>query len=124
MLLRGYSEMVFMSRMWQTGCPYLRCRQTVSEGSEWADLWPDEDEREKWKNRIANLVPLTRKRNSLAQNYDFQTKKTAYFGGKEGVSSYVLTTQVLNTDSWTPQVVAERQKKLMEALIQNWALQT
>jgi hypothetical protein len=96
--------------------------QTVSEGSDWLTAWPDDKERENWKDRIANLVPLTQPRNSKAHNYDFSTKKNAYFGGKKGVSSYVLTTQVLNTESWTPQVVSERQKQLLEVLIQNWEL--
>jgi len=39
---------------------------------------------------------LNQKRNSKAQNYDFAVKKTAYFVGKSGVSSYLLTTQVLS----------------------------
>lgn len=97
--------------------------QTVSNGSEWEKLWPDPDERKSWVHRIANLVPLTQKRNSKAQNFDFDTKKTAYFGGKRGVSSYVLTTQVLRTDEWTPSVVAQRQKNLLEVLIDHWELE-
>jgi hypothetical protein len=96
--------------------------QTVSEESEWEKLWPDLDERKSWVHRIANLVPLTRKRNSKAQNFDFDTKKKAYFGGKQGVSSYVLTTQVLKTDEWTPSVVEQRQKDLLEILIDRWGL--
>lgn len=40
----------------------------------WLELWPDEQERKYWLNRIANLVPLTRQRNSAAQNYGFATK--------------------------------------------------
>nr|WP_320017565.1 HNH endonuclease family protein [uncultured Desulfobacter sp.] len=71
--------------------------QTVNPDSEWAKVWPDGDNRDIWRYRIANLVPLTQKRNSKAQNYDFNKKKIAYFGGKKGVSSYILTTQVLNT---------------------------
>jgi hypothetical protein len=96
--------------------------QTVSDGSEWERLWPDPDERKNWVHRIANLVPLTQKRNSKAQNFDFDTKKTAYFGGKRGVSSYILTTQVLNTAEWTPSVVDQRQKELLEILIDRWEL--
>ncbi|EOE5654023.1 DUF262 domain-containing HNH endonuclease family protein [Cronobacter sakazakii] len=96
--------------------------QTVSDGSEWEKLWPDPDERKSWVHRIANLVPLTQKRNSKAQNFDFDTKKTAYFGGKRGVSSYVLTTQVLKTAEWTPSVVDQRQKDLLEILIDRWEL--
>lgn len=96
--------------------------QTVSEGSEWERLWPDPDERKNWVHRIANLVPLTQKRNSKAQNFDFAAKKTAYFGGKRGVSSYALTTQVLNTDTWTPTVVDQRQQYLLGVLADGWKL--
>lgn len=96
--------------------------QTVSDGSEWEKLWPDPDERKSWVHRIANLVPLTRKRNSQAQNFDFDTKKIAYFGGKQGVSSYIMTTQVLKTDAWTPSVVVQRQKDLLDVLINRWEL--
>ena len=73
--------------------------QTVDPASNWQTLWPDEALRKRWVHRLANLVPLTQKRNSQAQNYDFDKKKSAYFGGKHGVSSYVLTTQVLNASS-------------------------
>jgi len=96
--------------------------QTVTEGSEWEKGWPNLEERKSWVHRIANLVPLTQKRNSKAQNFDFDTKKTAYFGGKRGVSSYVLTTQVLKTDVWTPSVVEQRQKDLLEVLVDRWEL--
>lgn len=96
--------------------------QTVSPGSAWLTSWPDEDLRKAWVHRIANLVPLTQKRNSQAQNYDFATKKTAYFGGSKGVSSYVLTTQVLNTPDWTPAVIQVRQTALLKTLAESWEL--
>jgi len=96
--------------------------QTVSSRGDWERLWPDPEKRKNWVHRIANLVPLTQKRNSNAQNFDFDTKKTAYFGGKRGVSSYILTTQVLKTDTWTPSVVEQRQKDLLEVMIERWEL--
>ena len=68
------------------------------------------------------LVPLTQKRNSKAQNYDFDKKKSAYFGGKHGVASYVLTTQVLNASSWTPEFVVQRQNDLIDVLAARWDL--
>ena len=71
-------------------------------------------------NRIANLVPLTRQRNSAAQNYDFNTKKVKYFQSKSGTSSYTLTTQVINVSSWTPDVVKERQKDLKDVFVKKW----
>lgn len=95
--------------------------QTVNEGSEWENLW-EEDDRKLWTHRLANLVPLNKRRNSKAQNYDFGKKKSAYFTGRNNVSSYVLTTQVLNAPSWTPEVVEKRQSELTEILADKWRL--
>ena len=97
--------------------------QTPGPGSEWFALWPEAKERQYWLNRVANLVPLTRQRNSAAQNFDFKTKKEQYFTTKSGTSSYQLTTQVLNTDTWTPDVVKRRQKNLMDIFTKNWDLE-
>ena len=88
----------------------------------WPELWPDEQERMYWLNRIANLVPLTRQRNSAAQNYGFTTKKEKYFQSKRGTSSYVLTTQVINEPKWTPDVVKKRQETLNEVFAEKWEL--
>jgi hypothetical protein len=96
--------------------------QTVNDNTEWAELWPDEQMRKQWVHRIANLVPLNRRRNSQAQNYDFAKKKSAYFSGKKGVSSYVLTTQVLNSSQWTLEHLQNRQNELLEVLQENWRL--
>ena len=96
--------------------------QTVNDDTEWAELWPDEQMRKQWVHRIANLVPLNRRRNVQAQNYDFATKKSAYFSGNEGVSSYGLTTQVLNSDQWTLEHLQNRQSELLEVLQKNWRL--
>lgn len=96
--------------------------QTVNPASNWQQIWPEEPLRKKWVHRLANLLPLTQKRNSKAQNYDFDLKKSAYFGGKNGVSSYALTTQVLNMTQWTPTVVEQRQLDLIELLSVKWEL--
>ena len=97
--------------------------QTVNEDSEWTELWPDEAQRKQWVHRLANLVPLNRRRNSQAQNFDFAKKKTAYFTGRKGVSSYILTTQVLNSDQWTPDHLEKRQEELLTVLKENWRLE-
>ena len=90
--------------------------------SEWLRVWPDEEERKYWLHRIGNLVPLTRKKNSEAQNFDFTTKKVKYFQSKNGTSSYTLTTQVLSIEAWTPEVVKQRQKYLEEIFSEHWEL--
>lgn len=96
--------------------------QTVAKDSEWAKQWPNVADQMRWLHRLANLVPLNQRRNSQAQNHDFERKKKAYFGGKQGVSSYVLTTQVLSTPAWTPAVVEERQRNLIDVLASAWSL--
>lgn len=97
--------------------------QTVSSGSEWEKWWPSTQKREEWINRIANLVSLTRRKNSEAKNYDFDLKKEKYFKGKSGTTTYPLTTQVLSEKIWTPEIVEARQKLLMDKFIECWELQ-
>ena len=96
--------------------------QTVNSESEWSKIWPIEEQRLVWTHRIANLVPLNFRRNVSASNYDFERKKIAYFGGKKQVSSYVLTTQVLNTPAWTVEYVEKRQLELMSVFADKWNL--
>lgn len=97
--------------------------QTVSSGSEWEKIWPDVNEREFWLNKIGNLIPLTKRHNSQAQNYDFATKKEKYFKNqKTGVTSYTLATDVINYSEWTREIVKERQKKLIDIFKDGWDL--
>ena len=94
--------------------------QTVPSNSRWAEWWPKPEMREQWVHRLANLVPLNKRRNSQAQNYDFGKKKEAYFRGRSNVSSYALTSQVLGEDQWTPEVVQKRQADLIAVLADKW----
>jgi len=96
--------------------------QNPAQDGEWMSIWPDKKEQSYWLNRIANLVPLTRQRNSAAQNYDFETKKEKYFQTKGGTSAFALTTQVLNLPAWTPDAVKNRQKDLIEVFETKWDL--
>lgn len=81
-----------------------------------------EDDRTYWTHRLANLVLLNRAKNSEAQNIDFVDKKLKYFTGKHGVATFALTSQVLGEPSWTPSVLVERQKHLLQQLETAWAL--
>ena len=86
-------------------------------------MWNDKKERTDWLNKIGNLIPLTRRHNSKAQNYDFKTKKEKYFKNTDaGVTSYALATDVLNYDEWTPDIVKARQKKLIDTYKIGWDL--
>lgn len=96
--------------------------QTVKPGSEWERLWPDGSERAHWLHKIGNLVPLTKRHNSEAQNYDFAVKKDRYFKGKSGTTTYALSTQVLSFQEWTPKIVKQRQAELISKYAECWHL--
>ncbi|QGT99772.1 hypothetical protein SYNTR_1179 [Candidatus Syntrophocurvum alkaliphilum] len=93
--------------------------QKPKENSEWLDNFDDPSQ---FVHKLGNLVLLTRAKNSQAKNYDFQKKKTSYFQSKNGISSFALTTQVIQEDSWTPEVLQTRQKKLINLLKKAWKL--
>jgi hypothetical protein len=95
--------------------------QTMTDESKWANSW-DQQQHEAELHRIGNLVLLTRKKNSQAQNYDFDTKKQRYFQENGGVSSFAITSQVLASEDWTPPIVAARQRALLKVLRQGWSL--
>jgi len=96
--------------------------QTPQPNSNWMLWFPTPQERLQWVHRIGNLALLTRKKNSAANNYDFAKKKQAYFA-KGGVSPFALTTQVLQHQDWTPEVVTTRHAELLAKLELHWRLQ-
>ena len=95
--------------------------QTPPEDSQWNQDFNDED-RERWTHRIGNLLLLNRRSNSRAQNYDFEVKKGKYFTSDQGVAVFALTTQVLKEPTWTPAVIEERQRYLVDTLAKEWKL--
>ncbi len=97
--------------------------QTPPSGSDWIKWFPDEDERDSWTHRLANLVPLHVRKNPAASNYDFATKKNVYFKGKGTASPFILTQEVRSEDTWTPVMLADRQKRLVGVLKKHWALE-
>lgn len=105
---------------WETATLEHVLPQTAT-GDYWTSRW-SEDERERWTHRLANLVPLSQRRNSKARNADFKTKRDAYFLADKKSSPYLLTTQLLNFDDWTPDIVERRQADLLAVLDENWRL--
>ena len=89
--------------------------------SQWLRDFPDEEEREEWTDKLANLVLLSRTKNIRALNYDFVRKKKEYFQ-RGGAAPFALTTQVLAEDEWTPAVLQRRQRELINALKKEWRL--
>ncbi|MCB1883120.1 MAG: DUF262 domain-containing protein [Geminicoccaceae bacterium] len=95
--------------------------QAPAAGSVWLSWFPEPDKRTAWVHRLANLVLLSRQKNAQAQNYDFERKKKEYFQ-KSGVTTFAITSQVLNSPEWTPNLLEERQSSLIEKLKTEWRL--
>jgi len=95
--------------------------QTPAPGSTWLTLFPDEKQRVNYVHQMGNLVLLTRKKNSEAQNYEFKKKRDVYFK-KGNISPFALTSQVTNEDEWTPAVIERRQRQLIDKLVNIWRL--
>jgi hypothetical protein len=96
--------------------------QNPSTGSRWLVDFPAEADREQWVHKLANLVLLTRRKNSQASNLDFQDKKSKYFATRAGVSNFALTSKVLAEDAWTLTTLARRQAELVGAVEKLWRL--
>lgn len=96
--------------------------QNPAPGSLWLTDFPNEIDREKWVHKLANLVLLTRRKNSQAGNLDFSAKKSRYFSTKAGVSNFALTSKVLSETAWTLQTLERRQSELIEAIEGLWRL--
>ncbi len=95
--------------------------QNPQSESEWCSWFSDSAERDYWTHRIANLVLLSRRKNSRAGNYDFERKKQVYFQ-RNGITPFVLTSQVIDEGEWTPDVLERRQKQLINVLRSEWSL--
>lgn len=96
--------------------------QNPKGGSVWREWFPLDELRDRYVHTLANLVLLSEKKNSEAQNFDFDEKKRRYFTSAKGTSPFALTSQVLMADRWTPDVLDARQRRLVDALADLWDL--
>ena len=106
---------------WATSIEHV-LPQNPSADSEWMRNFPDETERVRWTHSLANLVLLSRRKNSQASNWDFQRKKEVYFLPGSGISPFALTNEVAREPEWTPAVLERRQRELIDALKKEWRL--
>ena len=95
--------------------------QTPDPASQWVKWFPDEDNRKQWTDRLGNLVLLSQSKNAQAQNFEFDRKKKEYFQ-RGPVTTFALTSEVLNETEWTQEVLERRQKRLLDKLKEEWRL--
>lgn len=96
--------------------------QNPKAGSRWLTDFPTESDRDLWVHKLANLVILTRRKNSQAGNLDFQEKKSKYFSLKNGVSNFALTSKVIAESEWNIDTLKRRQNELIGAIEKLWRL--
>jgi uncharacterized protein with ParB-like and HNH nuclease domain len=99
--------------------------QRPAPDSRWCQLFPTKEERSRCVNRLGNLVLLSRTKNLMAENYDFEPKKAKYFFTNNLSTPFVLTNELRDTriySDWTPAIIEQRQKSLMNTLQQMWRL--
>ncbi|MBU1194091.1 MAG: DUF262 domain-containing HNH endonuclease family protein [Proteobacteria bacterium] len=95
--------------------------QNPKDGSQWKTWIPDEDTRKNLVHKLGNLALLSRAKNSSASNYEFDKKKNSYFK-LNGVCPFPITTDVLNHNEWTEDIINLRQKDYVRRLAKEWGL--
>lgn len=96
--------------------------QQPAPGSQWSTWVADKALHQHWVHRLGNLALLSRKKNSSASNREFAWKKNSYFANG-GTCAFALTTQVLQHQDWTVEVMQERQESMLKTLEAHWRLQ-
>lgn len=95
--------------------------QNPKSGSTWLDGFTEAD-RVELTHKLGNLLLLNHRKNSQANNYEFDVKKQRYFSTSTGSAVFALTTQVIQYETWTPDVIRQRQAALTDILAKEWEL--
>lgn len=89
--------------------------QNLSNRSIWRSYF-NEDQHTYWKHKIANLILLSKRKNSSASNYEFKNKKEKYFKGR--ISDLTRSQKILTYNEWSCEVLEKRQKDIMKLLLE------
>ena len=89
--------------------------QNPPERSQWRGDFT-EDERNNWTDKLANLVLISKRKNSKLGNQDFDQKKEKYLKGRIDIftGSKVFIEQ---RNNWTPGILERRQEDVLDELI-------
>jgi uncharacterized protein with ParB-like and HNH nuclease domain len=85
------------------------------DNSEWLDLF-DADQRMVWTNALGNLVLLSGKKNSQAQNYDFVKKKNVYFFSQKKKTNFMITRELDSIRLWNIDRLTSRHESFKNTL--------
>lgn len=91
--------------------------QNPKANSKWNHDFSD-DERAHWTNRLANLVLISRKKNSALSNLDFEDKKSTYL--KKRIDAFHANKIFIEKNKKrNPATLEKRQKELIDLLVRN-----
>lgn len=88
--------------------------------SKWIEWFPNEEERKNLTHKIGNLALLSKRKNSQAQNFEFDKKKQLYFNSP--ITPFALTTLIINETKWTKEILEKRHKENIAILKHLWRL--
>ncbi len=90
--------------------------QNPSPSSKWVTKF-DNENRNFYTNKLANLILLSHKKNSSASNYDFEEKKEKYLRNR--ITDLGRSQKILGYNDWTPEILEKRQVQIIELLKRN-----
>ncbi|MBF0235129.1 MAG: DUF262 domain-containing protein [Desulfamplus sp.] len=94
--------------------------QNPSEGSQWKNDFTD-TEREKWTNKLGNLVLISRRKNSAQGNKDYSEKKDKYF--KNNVELFSNSIRIYNQyPTWTVTDLINNHNEVLHKIKQGFVL--
>ena len=94
--------------------------QTPAAGSQWRSDFSDLD-REKWTNRLGNLILLSRRKNAAQSNLDYLQKKKKYF--IKNVELFSNSVRIFNTyNTWTLEDLQKNHKNTLSKIFTSYGI--
>lgn len=91
--------------------------QNPEPNSTWTTTFT-EPQRKEWTHKLGNLVLLSRKKNSSANNKPFDQKIRKYFS--QGITEFALTKEITKYGGWNMHTLVSRQNELISKLKKIW----
>ena len=97
---------------------YITAEHVLPQNPRADSLWRvdfDDDEIEEWKDKIGNLVLISKRKNSKLSNLDFEDKKERYLKGR--IDIFPSSKIFADYDEWTLDIIKKRQKEIINLLV-------
>lgn len=92
--------------------------QNPENDSQWVKDFNDE-QRQKWTNKLGNLIILSRRKNSSQSNKDFAEKQQKYFKGNVELGR---SAQIMACQTWTVSDVEKNHKEALDKLKEHFGI--